>query len=488
MEGATKSRLDSSGQSIETCTVKMEPSCNEKNLADSSPLERPFYFIVVLWGQDYTRCFLEYCVASLLAPGNLPSLRTQRRSKFLIATTPDDWRYMQTTAIFREMARHVDPVFLEIPPCPAGTWGCIHMGKGHLLACRMAYQDKAYAVVFPPESVISDGTVRNLQAHAAAGVELVWVAALRFAEEPFLGHLKALGVLTAEGRTNSGVPLTVSGRDLVFAGINSMHSETLSYEWEASYYSATPWAAWWRVPGENGIVLHSLSWAPFLLDFAAVESHNSSALETWTIDGDYVFKNLGDNPKIHVVQDSDEIFYCSWSPLSDRASKLQPRYTSGFSWMNSAKKVEEFRVVLYSSCHDPLKQKIFFLPVRWHANPINRRWRSTERKARRALRLVSSRSSRGPLVSAARPLESGINLWDIAIKRMASVCHRTASFYNRVAFIGGGIWQNQPAIARRLKELFRGEARARARIAWRLRQALVFLVSGRRLPEIADKR
>jgi len=316
---------------------------------------------------------------------------------------------------------------------------------------------------------------------------------LRFAEEPFFGHLKALGVLTAESRRTSGAPLSVSSRDLVFAGINSMHSETLSYEWEASYFSHTPWAAWWRVPGENGIVLHSLSWAPFLLDFAAVKTHDSSALETWTIDGDYVFKNLGDDPKIHVVQDSDEMFYCSWSPLSDRASKLQPRYTSELSWVNSLKKVEEFRVALYGSSYDPLKRKMFFLPVRWHANPITRKWRRTERKARRALWTVS-KSNRGALVRAASSWEGGTALWGSGIDGVISFYNGVANFfdsmagfYNRVAIIGGGIWEYQYAIARRLKEFLRGEPRARARIAWRLRQAFVFVLSGRRLPEVADK-
>jgi hypothetical protein len=482
------------GQSTGIRSVKMEFSGQEKKLADSYLVERPFYFIVVVWGEDYTRCFLEYCVASLLAPGNLPCLRTRQRSKFLIATRPDDWRCMQTAAIFREAARYVDLVFLEIPPCPAGALGCVHMGKGHLLACRMAHRDKAYAIVFTPESIISDGTVRNLQAHAAAGVELVWVAALRFAEEPFLGHLKALGVLTAESRMNSGAPLVVSGRELVFAGINSMHSETLSYEWEASYFPNMPSAAWWRVPGENGIVLHSLSWAPFLLDFAAVKTHDSSALETWTIDGDYAFKNLGDDPKIHVVQDSDEMFYCSWSPLSDRAIKLQPRYTSKFSWMNSVKKIEEFSAAFYGSFYDPLKRKVFFLPVRWHANPITPKWRPTERKAQRALRRVWSKSRRRALVSIARPWESGIMLWESGINGVVGFCNGIGSFCNgmgsfcdRIVLIGGGIRKNQHVIARRLKELLCGEPRARARIAWRIRQAFVFILSGRRLPELADK-
>src|SRR5262245_32756621 len=140
---------------------------------ETAALDQPFYFIVVLWGEKYRKCFLEFCVASLLAPGNVPSLRTRPRSKFLIATRPADWEAMRETAIFCELARYLDPVFIEIPPCPADTLACVHMGKGHLAACRLAHDDKAYAVVFPPETIVSDGTVRNLQRRAAEGFDVV---------------------------------------------------------------------------------------------------------------------------------------------------------------------------------------------------------------------------------------------------------------------------------------------------------------------------
>jgi hypothetical protein len=244
-------------------------------MGQESVLDRPFYFLTVVWGRRYSERFLDYCVGSLLAPGNLPALRTAQRSKFLIATLPADWEYMRTTAIFREMERYVDPIFIEMPPCPPETLACIHMGVGHVTACGMAYRDKAYGVILAPDSIISDGTVRNLQTHAAAGIELVWVAALRFGEEPFLGHLTAIGALPEDDRVNTGKPLIIAGRELVLAGVNGMHSETLTYEWDAEYLVNAPSALWWRVPGENGIVLHSLSWAPLLLDFAAAKDHDT---------------------------------------------------------------------------------------------------------------------------------------------------------------------------------------------------------------------
>ena len=348
-------------------------------------LERPFHFITVVWGKTFCETFLEYCVASLLSPGNLPALQTRQRSKFVIATLPDDWRRMSATPIFREIEKYVEPVFIEIPPCPPGKSGCEHMGVGHKAACQLAHDEKAYAVIFTPDCMISDGTVRQLQQHAKQGIELVWVPALRFAEEPFLGHLRAWGLIADESRQHTCTPLAITGADMVNAAINGLHTETLSYEWDASYFAELPSAVWWRVPGENGIVVYCLSWAPFLLDFGAIKSHDTTTLENWTIDGDYVFKNLGPSPKAYVVQDSDEMFYSSWATIADRAIKLQPRYISRYRWVNFDAKVEVFRRSFYGPVFDPLKRQMFSIPLRWHSNPINARWWPVERRSQRIL-------------------------------------------------------------------------------------------------------
>src|SRR2546426_114422 len=99
-------------------------SLDEINLAQaarSAPvLERPFYFIIVLWGERFRDYFLDLCLPTLLSPRNLPSLATRARSKFLLCTRPQDWAAIQAAPIFKLLERYVDPVYLEIPPCPPG--------------------------------------------------------------------------------------------------------------------------------------------------------------------------------------------------------------------------------------------------------------------------------------------------------------------------------------------------------------------------------
>jgi hypothetical protein len=314
-----------------------------------------------------------------LSPGNLPALNTSRPSKFLIATRPEDWAAMGETKIFQSLKRNVEPVFIEIPACPPGRSGCQHMGVGHSIACGMAHRDKAFAAVLTPDCMLSDGSVARLQELARNGTELVLAAALRFGEEPFLAHLREQGLLTDEDRAKYGTPLVIPARQMVYAAVNGFHSETLAYEWDAPGILAISPAAWWRVPGEDGIVLHSLSWAPLLLDYAAVDDHDISTFDQWTLDGDYLFNNAGNMKKIHVVQDSDEVFLASWAPLADRTAS---KYRLPFENVITG---NFFKRSFYSNFFDPLKRELFFRTVRWHSKALNEQWDIVEQRATREL-------------------------------------------------------------------------------------------------------
>jgi hypothetical protein len=416
--------------------------------------EKAFYFIVVLWGERYREYFLQYCLPSLLAPDNIPALAPGRRSRFLIATISDDWRVMAASAIFRRLEQYVEPVYIEIPSCPPGRSGCEHMNIGHKLACDMAWRDQALALVLTPDTMVSNGTVARLQELANAGVHLVVAAALRFAEEPFFAHLGSMGLIPAARGTESAEPLAISGRQMAYAAVNGFHPETLSYEWDGPYLLPVIPAAWWRVPDEDGVVLHCLSWAPLLLDYGAVARHDMSTLDGWTIDGDYLFKNIQDDKNIHVVQDSDEMFLASWAPEDERASVFRP---FGLFQHPLGKRLhdlihgQQFRASFYSRVFDPLKRRMFFLPVRWHARPLNAKWTTIEQHAMTSLcRWVAPPGQRAN-GRFAHPFTWATRLVVLAI------AYRTN-------------------IARRLKAALSGDRAAMRRIVWNVQSELCSLL------------
>jgi len=289
---------------------------------------------------------------------------------------------MQSAPIFALLQRYVLPVFLEIPPCPPEKSGCEHMGVGHKLACEFAFHERAYAAVLTPDCVLSDGTISYLQEFARSGIELVLAAALRFGEEPFFARLRERGVLRDDAP--AGEPLTIPNRDMVYAAVHGFHSHSASCEYGSSYYPLVPHCAWWRVPGEDGIVLYSLSWAPLLIDYATFEGHDTTTMDRWTIDGDYIYKNLDRIKRIHLITDSDEGFIASWAPLEMQETRqtgiLKP------SWIGRPAWSLQFIRAFHSSFFDPFKRKMFFRPVRWHSRPLDAsKWSPVEEQSMRLL-------------------------------------------------------------------------------------------------------
>jgi hypothetical protein len=462
-------------------------------------LDRPFYFILVLWGARFRNYFLDLCLPTLLSPRNLPSLTTRGRSKFLFCTRPDDWAAISASPIFQLLERCVEPVYIEIPPCPPGVSGCVHMGIGHRRGCELAYEAKAYPFVLTPDSIFSDGTIARLQELALAGVQLALVPALRFAEEPLFDELWQAGIAPL-GRAGRAEPIAISNRDLARMALASMHSETRTYEWDAPYFHHMPSAAWWRVPGEDGIVVHCLSWAPLLFDFTAVPEHDTTVFDDWTFDGDYIFRNLGNIRRIHLVLDSDEMFMASWAPLSDRPHDLTPQRLLQVPFLGSLLKKQRFNAWFYGGVFDPLKQGIFFSAARWHARPLNRAWSEVEQRALATLATCVAPPKDAAITNL--PIEaSGMQaaadpacsaLPQSRVEQASDVLTRALLSYLVVPlFRAGGVvqscWIHREAIIPRLRQLARGDAQVRHWIAWRLRQ-LTHQLLGRNLRERRPER
>ena len=74
----------------------------------------PFYFVDSFWGDEFREHVLRLSVATLLAPGNLPSLTNKRDSKFLFCTTHDDWAAIQDDPTFELLASQIEPIFVEL--------------------------------------------------------------------------------------------------------------------------------------------------------------------------------------------------------------------------------------------------------------------------------------------------------------------------------------------------------------------------------------
>ncbi len=335
---------------------------------------RPFYFVVVVWGDQYRNYFLEYCLPSLLASRNIPALAGQRPAKYLIATTTDDWRAMNETAIFRELERYVRPVFIELPPCPADRPYWMQNIVGHRLCCDLIFQHKAYRIFTSPDSIASDGTIARLHELAASGVEAVFKLTVPTAEtKTFFRTLAEMSLLPEKSARDTGSPLVYSGRQLAAATLRAMHQMSAVNEWEASHFCGYASTPWWSVPNEEGIVAFGGFWDILLIDYAAVKIYDSTILDDRGWDGDYILKTVGDFRATYLVRDTDEINFAGWNSLPWTPLARVPHGELG--------KGAAFRASFYRKSWNSLHRRLAFFPTRIHAAPLTRQWSTIEKKA-----------------------------------------------------------------------------------------------------------
>jgi len=345
---------------------------------------RPFYFICVFWGRQYWQEFSRLCLASMLSPGNIPSLDEDIRtdSRFVIVATQQDWDELQDDPTFLLMRQYIEPMFIELPQSdPDGNKMNI-MSQGHALASQTAFLARACGVYLTPDLVLSDGSVVALQRLSRAGKKVVLCVAVRFSEEGCLPELEAMGIM------QPGQPMVLPARTLVGIALRNIHSETRRWEWDGPYFVQTPICPYWQVPGQNGVIMHSFSWAPLLVDYSALADHDASTFEEWTLDGDYVHRNFGEHADelIHVVTDSDEITLVSFTREADLHFDLKPHFLMNLSLIAQPLKRAALRNFHDSTVLDDLKRRIFDRPVVVHTGDLTPDWDKVKRRAATAIR------------------------------------------------------------------------------------------------------
>jgi len=347
----------------------------------TSNVVRPFYFVVVVWGERFRNYFLEYCLPSLLAPGNIPSIVLRRPAKYLVATTQADWEVMQRTAIFATLKRYVEPVFIELPPCPPERPYWFQNIIGHKLCCDIVYRDKAYRLFSSPDAIFSDGSVARMDQLARAGVEVVLKLTVPCSDEAAaFTTLDALGMLPKKSARDTGEPISLSGRQLSSALMQSMHGHSIVNEWDAPYFCGYASTPWWRVRGKNGedgIVAFGFLWDVMLIDYAAVELHDAQILNDRGWDGDYIMSIVGDLKRLYFIRDSDEMNLMGWNFLPGPKLTRHPFGEVG--------KGLAFRTSYNRPTINRLHRSFFFIPTRIHTGQTSKDWDAAEQRALRTI-------------------------------------------------------------------------------------------------------
>jgi len=355
----------------------------------------PFYFIVTFWGARYREWFCRFSLPSLLAPKNIPALSHLKECRFLICTTGEDWAALQREAIFTLLKEYMEPVFLESLPGPPGEHKYSRMSRGHEALTIACHQARACAIYFAPDTLVPDGCVADAQRLVVAGKRVVLCTAIRFDMDGVEAELASRGLL------KPGLPLVLSRRDAVNLGLHNLHPESLAGSWSAPNFGALsqehtrtdfPVCCFWEVPGEDGTIIHTHNWAPFMIDFSSLPVHDTQPLQRWAIDGDYIHCNFGQaklGEAIYVVDDSDEVILLGLTPRNEMVPPTKAGWLKSLPVLGEWTKGCLINQVVFDRYTDPLRIKIYSTSVKWHSRDVSSAWTGVEARAKQIMALYT---------------------------------------------------------------------------------------------------
>jgi hypothetical protein len=272
-------------------------------------MNRAIFFYATFWGGMYRNYFSDILLRSLLAPQNLPLLKKSDGHKLLVCCPDDDWSALEAHTAAISASDHIEIVHISTPPPPDGRHPVDHMEVGHLRAAALCFDAKAYGSLLHPDMVFADGFVASLLRHIERGTRALLVPALRLKDQPLLA------LLGLDPQKGGAEPIVLTPRQVVAASIASLHDEIAECELDGPRFSTLPNCVWWR-NGAEGLLLHSFTWSPLLIDYASIPHHEVDGLGGPLPDGDYIARNFAPGSRIHFVDDSDEIVFASWTPAA----------------------------------------------------------------------------------------------------------------------------------------------------------------------------
>jgi hypothetical protein len=342
----------------------------------------PFYFIVNFWGEEYRWMFLNLCLASLLSPGNIPSLVNKANSRFLILAPRADLNAIEGTQLMELLRNHIQPELIEIPS-PDETKNKFDLNTHSAKrGAEIAFANKACGVFLCPDALLSDGAVISLQERARKGAKAVLATALRHDQSRFLAELRDSSAVEL------GKPLCLAPRELMKLGLDNLHPQVGLHDWDGKTFNAYPGFCVWHVLGGNGLILHTMRWAPLLINYGNLQTHVTwskfGGADHVSFDDDYIYNNFGSSNDVQAITDTDEL---AWVSLTPADTALTNDTTSSIF----SKRIC-LRVNAQTGTMDPLQWRLFRHHIRMHSDAITEIWEDREREIDQILDSCLARS------------------------------------------------------------------------------------------------
>ena len=353
----------------------------------------PIYFGVAIWGRVFCQAFMEHCLLSLLASGNIPALpNVNNRNKFLFCTTLEDWEWLQSHPHFILLSQYITPELVLIDLISeeehqklGQPWAYkFHVvTRAHTALVSRMHQARCIGSLVFPDTIYAKNALQSVYPHILkSDKKAILVHFPRFATPKLLQDLDEHGYIKPQ------MPIEIENRDLIRHALKHKNLELLAQNWKSLYIFDFVTEIWWPLAEHGGLLCHSFMWCPVFIDYSKLTSHNTTCLKNNTIDGSYLYHNFTKDD-LYVVTDSDDFVMISYSPHAklDFRSKMDDK-----GLFSDIPKITYWRKVigLLPGFVDPLKLELLKHSVFVHVNDLTRKEYRIEKKSQQIVQKILS--------------------------------------------------------------------------------------------------
>ena len=335
------------------------------------------FFAANVWGKHYIDIFCSITLPMHFSPSNIPKIEKEsKKTRYLIVTDKKDLEYFTNKSIIIFLKKKYNIIFHAIN---------INKNKNKYnlisslqsLSINLAKRDGFdYFFPFYADVLCSDGTLYNSFKRMKNGKKAVVSLGPQTILENMVKKIKSKRFQYDKHIVKINSNKLV---ELTFENLHPFHAPSF---WEEKKFTTTPSMIFFRVD-KNNVIAHGFHLHPVC--FKLPNDQNLYKEFYGTLDENYLTLMFESVEKIHISQDSEEVFMCSLESLS--FGDARHASTSGNPSIT--------KVARYAERHTCLLHRQFIkYPIRLRGNlKFSKNFSNFEKKARDIVDTVLTRLS-----------------------------------------------------------------------------------------------
>jgi hypothetical protein len=270
------------------------------------------HILLPVWGYKYIKQMLEFCIPTLLASGNIPSVAKTIRTKFVLLTREKDSMLVKDHPSWVELSRVCETEIRSIDDLVTrdNHTAVITLAFHRAIVEAGSGRNDICFVFMNSDFLVANNALKNVVDRIASGSSGVLAGNFQVAAEETAPLLRS----RVDNRTRS---LEMSPRDLLAFGFLHLHPATVANVVNLGIaHNASSNRLFWRVDANTLLgrffLIHVVAVRPERLDEAPLSSYDYSFIPEMCPSGN-----------VHLVQDSDEYVVIEMQPTGHEASEIR---------------------------------------------------------------------------------------------------------------------------------------------------------------------